>query len=89
MKNKGGILFQVLSPDTLNAIISSVKKFLEPFEVEKCLKIDQNSEISKISVGSEKQDLRPFSTSSGSKNFFTGDMITFKVSKRLPQTKII
>ena len=39
-------------------------------------KTDQNSEISKVSVGSKKQDLRHFSTS---KTFFIGDMITFKV----------
>ena len=38
-------------------MISPVKMFLEPLEVEKCLKTDQNSEISKVSVGSEKQDL--------------------------------
>ena len=33
------------------------------------------------------QFFRHFSTSSGSKNFFTGDMITLKVFKRLPETR--
>ena len=64
-----------------------MKKFLETLEVEKCLITDQNSEISKVSVGSEKQDLRHFSTSSGSKNFFTGDMIALMVFKRLPEIR--
>ena len=71
--------------DTLSVILSHVKTFLETLEVEKCLKTDQNSEISKVSVGSEKQDLRHFLTSSGSKNVFTGDMITLKVFKDCPR----
>jgi len=60
------------------------EKVSETLEVENASKTDQNSEISKVSVGSEKQDLEGFSTSGGSKNVFTGDMITFKLFKRLP-----
>ena len=72
--------------NTFNVTILSIKKFLEAIEVKNASKTDQNSEISKVScsVGSEKQDLRHFSTSADSKKFSMGDMITFKVSKRLP-----
>ena len=53
----------------------------------KCLsETDENSEISRVSVGSEKQVfgqfLANFLTSSDSKNFSMGVMIMFKVSKR-------
>ena len=55
------------------------KKVFRALKLKNAWKTDQNSEISKISVGSEKQDLRHFSTSGGSKKISTGDMITLKI----------
>ena len=64
--------------------ISRRKFFRDTWSWKNSSKTDQNSEISKVSVGSEKTVLRHFSTSGGSKKFSTGDMISFKVFQRLP-----
>ena len=70
--------------NTLDIIILSIENFLWTPEIENASKSDQNSEISRVSVGFEKQDLRHFSTSGGSKKFSMGDMMMSKVFKRLP-----
>ena len=46
--------------NTLDAIISPIENFLEALEVERYLKNGWNSEISRVTFGSEEQNISFF-----------------------------